>query len=154
MHADVEHPPSDGYCMTRHHYGHTVYDRLHEEGQLLKPLCTPRGPTVGGGWKHVEREDALRTKTNLNVQPYRYHSHAGVILIIDQSQRSSDRGNKYGSRCSLCECVVPAIPCLLDGSGCVKSSQVVGLRDRVAIIRTLIFSSPHPYAGSGEVWLR
>ena len=25
-----------------------------------------------------------------------------------------------------------------------KSSQVVGLRDRVAIIRTLIFSSPHP----------
>ena len=26
----------------------------------------------------------------------------------------------------------------------VKSSQVVGLRDRVAIIRTLIFSSPHP----------
>ena len=33
----------------------------------------------------------------------------------------------------------------------VKSSQVpstvVGLRDRVAIIRTLIFSSPHPYAG-------
>ena len=36
----------------------------------------------------------------------------------------------------------------------VKSSQVVGLRDRVAIIRTLIFSSPHPYAGSGEVWLR
>ena len=36
----------------------------------------------------------------------------------------------------------------------VKSSQVVGLRDRVAIIRTLIFSSPHPHAGSGEVWLR
>ena len=33
----------------------------------------------------------------------------------------------------------------------VKSSQVVGLRTRVAIIRTLIFSSPHPYAGSGEV---
>ena len=32
----------------------------------------------------------------------------------------------------------------------VKSSQVVGLHDRVAIIRTLIFSSPHPYAGSGE----
>ena len=28
----------------------------------------------------------------------------------------------------------------------VKSSQVVGLRDCVAIIRTLIFSSPHPYA--------
>ena len=26
----------------------------------------------------------------------------------------------------------------------VKSSQVVGLRDRVAIIRTLIFSSPRP----------
>ena len=33
----------------------------------------------------------------------------------------------------------------------VKSSQVVGLRDRVVIIRTLIFPSPHPYAGSGEV---
>ena len=33
----------------------------------------------------------------------------------------------------------------------VKSSQAVGLRDRVAIIQTLIFSSPHPYAGSGEV---
>ena len=30
----------------------------------------------------------------------------------------------------------------------VKSSQVVGLRDRVAIIRTLIFSSPHPYVVS------
>ena len=29
----------------------------------------------------------------------------------------------------------------------VKSSQVVGLRTRVASIRTLIFSSPHPYAG-------
>ena len=41
----------------------------------------------------------------------------------------------------------------------VKSSQVVGLRDRVAIIRTLylIFSSRPlilTYAGSGEVWLR
>ena len=35
----------------------------------------------------------------------------------------------------------------------VKSSQVVGLRTRVASIRTLIFSSPHPYAGSGEVWM-
>ena len=34
----------------------------------------------------------------------------------------------------------------------VKSSQVVGLRTRVASIRTLTFSSPHPYAGSGEVW--
>ena len=35
----------------------------------------------------------------------------------------------------------------------VKSSSqvVVGLRDRVAIIRTLIFSSPHPYAGSGDL---
>jgi hypothetical protein len=28
----------------------------------------------------------------------------------------------------------------------VKSSQVVGLLTRVASIRTLIFSSPHPYA--------
>ena len=36
----------------------------------------------------------------------------------------------------------------------VKSSKVVGLRDCVVIIRTLISSSPHPYAGSGEVWLR
>ena len=36
----------------------------------------------------------------------------------------------------------------------VKSSQVVGLRDRVAIIRTLIFSSPRPYAGSGSEWGR
>ena len=41
-------------------------------------------------------------------------------------------------------------------AGQIKSSQVpvgtlVGLRDRVAIIRTLNFSSPHPYAGSGEV---
>ena len=43
--------------------------------------------------------------------------------------RNGSRGNAY----------------TLDG---VKSSQVVGLRDRVAIIRTLIFSSPHPYAGS------
>ena len=29
----------------------------------------------------------------------------------------------------------------------VNSSQVVGLRDRVAIVRTLIFSSPPPYPG-------
>ena len=43
------------------------------------------------------------------------------------------------------------------GGSLQQSSQVkvVGLRDRVAIIRTLIFSSPYyPYAGSGEVWLR
>ena len=35
----------------------------------------------------------------------------------------------------------------------VKSSQVVGLRDRVAIIRALLhaFSSPHPYAGYGDL---
>ena len=32
-----------------------------------------------------------------------------------------------------------------------KSSQVVGLRDRMAIIRTQIFSSAQPYAGSGEL---
>ena len=40
------------------------------------------------------------------------------------------------------------------GTTIVKSSQVVVLRDPVAIIQ--IFSSPHPYAGSGEhceVWL-
>ena len=35
----------------------------------------------------------------------------------------------------------------------VKSSQVVGLRDRVAIIRALLhaISSPHPYAGYGDL---
>ena len=33
----------------------------------------------------------------------------------------------------------------------VKSSIVVGLRDRVAIIRTLLFSSPQPYTGSGDL---
>ena len=33
----------------------------------------------------------------------------------------------------------------------VKSSQVVGLRTRVASIRTLIFSSPHPYGALGVV---
>ena len=32
-----------------------------------------------------------------------------------------------------------------------KSSQVVGLRTRVASIRTLNFFSPHPYEGSGEL---
>ena len=36
---------------------------------------------------------------------------------------------------------------------CVKSSQVVGLRDRVAIIRALLHatSSPQPYAGYGDL---
>ena len=35
----------------------------------------------------------------------------------------------------------------------IKSSQVVGLRDRVAIIRALLQtnSSPHPYAGYGDL---
>ena len=35
----------------------------------------------------------------------------------------------------------------------VKSSQVVGLRDRVAIIRALLhaISSPQPYAGYGDL---
>ena len=35
----------------------------------------------------------------------------------------------------------------------VKSSQVVGLRDRVAIIRALLhaISFPHPYAGYGDL---
>ena len=35
----------------------------------------------------------------------------------------------------------------------VKSNQVVGLRDRVAIIRALLhaISSPQPYAGYGEL---
>ena len=35
----------------------------------------------------------------------------------------------------------------------VKSSQVMGLRDRVAIIRALLqtISSPHPYAGYGDL---
>ena len=39
------------------------------------------------------------------------------------------------------------IPRAVEGQ--VKSSQVVGLRDRVAIIRALLhaISSPHPYAG-------
>ena len=37
--------------------------------------------------------------------------------------------------------------------GQVKSSQVVGLRDRVAIIRALLhtISSPQPYAGYGNL---
>ena len=63
----------------------------------------------------------------------------------------SNSGHGYGSSVGVKRFDVENTDSLVKSS--VKSSQVVGLRTRVASIRTLIFSSPHPYAGSGEVWM-
>jgi len=69
---------------------------------------------------------------------------AGLNPSLSRNQQKNDFSATTNAKVS-----PPGVATAVELS--VKSSQVVGLRTRVASIRTLIFSSPHPYAGSGEV---
>ena len=93
-----------------------------------------------------------------------FHTHFATSkrTIFQRFLRPVDFGGSFFCLCAGCytgtsrkyELSTSGIPdLLLLLVRYIKSSQVVGLRTRVASIRTLIFSSPHPYAGSGEVWM-
>ena len=90
----------------------------------------------------LEQSVQLQLRTNGTLEEYLPATTFGASASTTLGPPGTSVGGKFlGTGAS---CIVTR----------VKSSQVVGLRDCVAIIRTLIFSSPHPYAGSGEVWLR
>ena len=158
-----------GYCIniTTSQHRTTADSYRYDRVQLLLPA---------GGLSHYFRTIIIARVTipERIVLLYRRVSPAvGALAVIQHQGRGKDLSGvaysyawygmvchgRTGNRCQIFH--VGPTPSLatddahrLPTTSNVKSSQVVGLRDRVAIIRTLIFSSPHPYAGSGEVWLR
>ena len=112
--------------------GFPLYRRRKEEDLLVVPYN--REIFLDWGCSNINCDFSGQTYTILYLYKYLFKGATKVTVTFGQGGGGPP-------------------PLLTSARNPVKSSQVLGLRDRVAIIRALLhaISSPHPYAGYGDL---